>query len=234
VEAAPASVVHPGFARRNLAALGNVLPDLAFAAIFLVAWISPGTLGDQIVRRLFLLLLMEFIVLQATGLMGTVTIQIANRAVRGTAILAFAAFYTVFAGAISIAMSSWLPLLGFWALTLNRLLGVLLRQVPDEETRSFVARGWLAGTSYFLSGFLLVTVLPIPPLGLTRTYALAHPIIGAVPWVAEPQRVMAFGAFYYLLTGWSGWADHRWTDRFHRFGASAGESGTKLPDDEAV
>jgi len=219
MEAATGSAARSAAARRTLAAVGNLLPDVGFAAVFLVAWISPGTLGDQVVRRLFLFLLMEFVVLQAAGLMGTVTIQIANRAVRGAAILAFAAFYTVFAGAISIAMKSWLPLVGFWGLTLNRLLGVLLRQVPDEETKAFVARGWLAGVSSFLAGFVLVTVLPVPPLGFTWTYALAHPIIGAAPWGAEPQRVMAFGVFYYVLTACSDWADHRWTDRIHRFGA---------------
>jgi len=212
----------PRSARRMLATAGNVLPDLAFGAVFLVAWIAPATLGDQVFRRLFLFLLMEFVVLQAAGLMANVTIEISNRAVRGAVVLAFAAFYTVFAGAISIAMASWLPLLGFWGLTLNRLLGVFLRQVPDEETKRFVQRGWEAGLSYFMAGFILVTLLPVPPLGLTRTYALAHPIIGAAPWVAEPQKVMAFGVFYYLLTAWSDWVDHRWTDRMHRFGGPRG------------
>ncbi len=216
----------------SIAVVGNALPDVALAAVFLITWIAPGTLGDGIVRRLFLLLLMELIVIQASGLMGLMAVTRANRAARGAAIVAFAAFYTIFAVAVSIAMRSWWPLVGFWALTFNRLLGVILNQVPDEQTRAFVARGWVAGVTYFLAGLFLVFLLPLPALGLTPSWVADHPIIGGEAWSGEPQKLMAFGVFYFGLTAWSEVADHNWARRLPPFGAGRSHQSTAASDED--
>ncbi len=195
------------------AAIGSALPDAGLAVVFLLTWIAPRTVGDQVVQWLLPVMLMELIVIQSAGLMGTVAIAHANRALRGMGIVAFGAFYTLFAGSVSIATSSWWPIIGFWAQTLNRLLGVILGQVPDEETRTFVVQGWAAGIIYYLSGLFLALLLPIPPLGLTASYAAAHGIGGGDLWSGQPQKLMAFGAFYYGLTAWSELVAHRWTRR---------------------
>ncbi len=192
------------------AGVGNALPDVALAAVFLLTWIAPQVPGHRIVRWLFLVMAMELIVIQSAGLMGTVALSRANRVARGTAIVAFAGFYSLFAAAFAIAMANWWPVVGFWAMTLNRLLGVVLNQVPDEDTRAFVARGWLAGVTCYFAGLFLVILLPIPPLGLTAAYLAAHPVAGSEWWGGQSQKLAAFGVFYYALTAWSELNAHRW------------------------
>jgi hypothetical protein len=202
-----------GVSSFSLAAIGSALPDLGLAAVFIGTWIAPRVFGDEMARWLFLVMLMELIVIQAAGLMGLVAITHANRAVRGTAIITFGAFYTLFAGGISIAMASWWPVVGFWCQTLNRLLGVILGQVPDDETKAFVLRGWAAGITFYLAGVFLVLLLPIPPLGLTPSYVAVHESTGGAWWSGQPQKLMAFGVFYYGLTAWSELAAHEWPFR---------------------
>ncbi len=194
----------------SLAAIAGTLPDIVLAVVFLLTWTVPRIFGDQMVRWLFLVALMELIVIQSAGLMGVVAIANTNRAVRSTAILALGGFYTLFAGSISIGMASWWPLIGFWLLTLNRLLGVILGQVPDEQTKALVVRGWTTGVITYLTGLFVVMLLPVPPLGLAPGYVAVHEIAGGALWRGEPQRLMAFGIFYYGLTAWSEVADHWW------------------------
>jgi hypothetical protein len=205
---------HRRAARRiTPAAAWNALPEALLAAVYLVTWIAPGTFGSQMVRWLFLVLLMELIAIQSAGLMGTVAIASVARAARIAGIVGFAAFYTVFAGSVSIAMASWWPVVGFWGQTLNRLLGVILGQVPDEETRDFVVRGWAASIVYYLGGLFLALLLPVPSLGLTPRYIVTHAIQGSEVWFGQPQKLMAAGLFYYGLTAWSELTDHRWAGR---------------------
>jgi hypothetical protein len=191
----------------------NALPDLAFSVVFLVTWIRPDALGEFMVRWLLLVMLMEFIVLHSAALMGTVALAPGSRARRGLAILGFAVLYTLFAGAFSLAFKSWWPLASFWALTLNRLLGVLIGQVPDEEQKAFVMRGWSAGIAFYVLGCFATVFLPVPALGLTPAVVAAQHIPGKGLWVEQPHKVIAFGFLYFLLTAWSEANAHAWMRR---------------------
>ena len=43
--------------------LVTALPSAALAVTFLITWIAPYTFGEQVVRRLVLLMLLEFIII---------------------------------------------------------------------------------------------------------------------------------------------------------------------------
>lgn len=193
--------------------LFNALPDLVLSVVFLVTWIRPDALGDFMVRWLLLVMLMEFIVLHSAAFMGTVAFAPGSRARRSLALLGFAALYTLFAGAFSLIFRSWWPLASFWGLSLNRLLGVVLGQVPDEEQKAFVMRGWSAGIAFYLLGCFATLLLPVPALGITPRAVAAQHIPGTGLWVQQPYRVIAFGFFYFFLTAWSEANSHTWTRR---------------------
>jgi hypothetical protein len=190
--------------------LFNALPDFAFAGVFLITWIAPLTLGDQMVKWLLLVMLMEFIVIHSAAFMGRVAISNADRTKRTTGILGFGALYTVFAGAFSLAFRSWWPITSFWGQTINRLLGVILGQVPDEQQKAFIMRGWAASAIFYLLGCMVTLLLPIPRLGLTPAIQAAQHITGGGVWVEQPQKVLAFGFLYFGLTGWSELGGHAW------------------------
>jgi hypothetical protein len=192
------------------AGLLSALPDTGFAAVFLITWIRPATFGAQMVKWLMLVMLMEFIIIHSSAFMGTVAFASADRSRRSLGILGFGAFYTLFAGAISLAFRSWWPLATFWGQTLNRLLGVILGQVPDQEQKAFVMRGWGAAVFFYVGGCMATVLLPVPRLGITSAVVAAQRIPGSGLWVDHPEKVIAFGVVYFGLTAWSELAGHAW------------------------
>ena len=195
----------------NPASRINAAADFGFAAVFLITWIAPNTFGVQTVRFLMLVMLMEFIVVHSSAFMGNVVISKANRGGRAAALVGFGLFYSLFAGAFALAFDSWWPITMFWGQTLNRLLGVLFGQVPDEDQKAFIQRSWIASVLLYLLSAFATTVLPVPRVGITSAVITAQHIHATGLWVEQPQRVLAFGAVYFLLTGWSDLRGHDWT-----------------------
>lgn len=189
----------------------NALPDFAAAGTFLVTWIAPDTLGSLMLRHLVLVMLLEFLVVHSAAFMGSVMVSHEARSRRGIGIVVLGAFYSLFAGGMALAFHSWWPLTAFWVLTLNRLLGVLLGQVPDEEQKAFIMRGWVASTVFYLGACFVTVILPIPALGVTpQVVAAQHLVKMSGLWVDQPQRALAFGFLYFALTGWSDLGAHAW------------------------
>jgi len=191
-------------------ALLNALPDFGFAAVFLVTWVAPTAFGDHVVRSLFAVMLMEFIVVHSSVLMGTTALKAASRASRAGVIAAFGLFYSLFAGGFSLAFHSWWPLASFWGQTINRLLGVLLGQAPDGDQRALLQRGWTVAVVLYLVLCMATVLLPVPALGITPAVAAAQQIPGRGLWVDRPEKVIAFGFLYFLLTAWSEMGGHAW------------------------
>jgi hypothetical protein len=201
--------------RRRIASILNAAPDFATAGVFLVTWIAPATFGEQALKRLMLVMLLEFVVVHSAAFMGTVAVAPAGRAKRALGIVGFGAFYSLFAAAMGLAFQSWWPVIAFAGLTLNRLLGVLLGQVPDAEQKAFIRMGWVASVEFFVGGCFLTMLLPVPALGVTPAVVAAQHFSVTGLWIEEPQRVLAFGVVYFALTGWSDLASHTWAAK-HR------------------
>ncbi|HEY6784664.1 MAG TPA: hypothetical protein VI159_06905 [Gemmatimonadales bacterium] len=194
----------------NLGTRVNAAADFGFAAVFLITWIVPNTFGDHTLRFLMLVMMMEFVVVHSSAFMGNVMISRANRGAQATALAGFGVFYSLFAGAFALAFKTWWPITMFWGQTLNRLLGVLFGQVPDEDQKAFIQRSWIASVLLYLLGAFVTIVLPIPRLGITSSVIAAQQIHSSGLWVEQPQRVLAFGVMYFLLTGWSDLKGHTW------------------------
>lgn len=203
-------------ARFPAAAVVNAAPDFAAAGAFLVTWIAPTTFGVQTVKRLMLVMLLEFIVVHSAAFMGIVALAPASRARRAAGILGFGAFYALFAAAMGLGFHSWWPVVAFAGLTANRLLGVLFGQVPDAEQQGFIRTGWAASVVCYVGGCFLTVLLPVPALGVTPAVVAAQHFSASGLWIAEPQRVLAFGVVYFGLTGWSDLWSHAWAGRLGR------------------
>ena len=175
-----------------------------------MTWVAPYIFGIETLRFLMLVMLMEFIVVHSSAFMGNVVVSRASRGARAAALTGFGLFYSLFAGAIALAFKSWWPITSFWGQTLNRLLGVLLGQVPDEEQKAFIQRSWAASAVLYLLCCFATVIPPIPRLGVTEAVIAAQHFTASGLWIAQPQRVLAFGVLYFGLTGLSDLKGHRW------------------------
>ncbi|HKV70559.1 MAG TPA: hypothetical protein VJN62_04890 [Gemmatimonadales bacterium] len=194
----------------SLATWINAVADFCFAAVFLITWIAPNTFGEHTLRFLMLVMMMEFVVVHSSAFMGNVMISRANRGAQATALAGFGLFYSLFAGAFALAFKTWWPITMFWGQTLNRMLGVLFGQVPDDDQKAFIQRSWIASVLLYLVSAFVTIVMPMPRLGITSTVIAAQQIHSSGLWVEQPQRVLAFGVMYFLLTGWSDLKGHIW------------------------
>lgn len=195
----------------RLAAVLSAIPDFAIAGVALVTWISPARVGEEKVAWFLGLMLLEFIVVHSSAFLGAVALSDAPRAKRFAQAFALSAFYTMFAAAFALGMKHWWPLWAFWALSANRMLGILLGQAPSGRERDFAMASWGAGAACYLLGAFATVILPIPRLGVRRSMLgdIAEDSGGV--WVDDPHRVVAFAALYFTLIGLFTLFSHRWT-----------------------
>lgn len=195
-----------GVSSRGLLA---ALPDFALAGAFLVTWIEPTALGDEVVRYFLLTMLLEFIIVHSSAFMGNVVLSRDNPSRRVRGLFWLGLFYTLFFGGFALGFGTWWPVWAFWGLTFNRMLSILIGDAPEGRERQYVRAGWALSVLYYLGGVFATVLLPVPELGMTSGVRSALDLPGGGLWVDEPQRVLAFGVVYFGLTGIGevmGWA----------------------------
>jgi hypothetical protein len=186
------------------------VPDLVLGLLCLTTWVAPGLLGVHWVRDVTLLMLMEFVVIHSSAFMGTAAWGgFGERMPRALAIAGLGLFYSLFVGGFALAFKSWAPLLGFWLLTLNRLLGTVIYPIHGENTE--MMKGWASTTIFYLIAVFATTLLPFPALGITPEVIDAADVPGdSGLWVSKPYTVVAAGFLYYTACGLSELSSHGW------------------------
>jgi hypothetical protein len=128
---------------------------------------------------------------------------------RALAIVGLGLFYSLFVGGFALAFKSWAPLLGFWGLTLNRLLGTVIFPIKGEHTE--MMKSWASTTVFYLLAVFATTLLPVPSLGITPDVIEAANVPGdSGLWVTRPYTVVAAGFLYYTACALSELSSHRW------------------------
>ena len=185
----------------SVAALLSALPDIAMAGVFLITWISPYDFGKKTVSYLVLVMLFEFIVVHSAGFMGALLVWNVRKTKKILTLLGLALIYTTGVAGFAASFGQWWPVWAFWLMILNRLLGVLLGQVPSKKEQNFLVMWWgMSGVLYLLFAFV-TTILPVPHLGISEEVVTAQGFLVGGLWTEEPHRVMAFGFLYFGLTG---------------------------------
>ncbi|HEY5609981.1 MAG TPA: hypothetical protein VIL97_02140 [Thermoanaerobaculia bacterium] len=200
---------------RVVAAILSALPDFAMAAVYLITWIDPNALGDdRMVKHLVSVVLLEFIIIHSSAFMGTAAISGLSRWKKVQAILGLSVLYSIFAGAFSLAFKSWWPITAFWALTLNRLLPVLLGVVPSDRQKALIQAGWAGSACMYLIFIFLTILVPSPQFGITPAVVEAQDLTAGSDdpgiWQTEPHRAIAFGFLYFTTIGLLELSAMRW------------------------
>ena len=88
------------------------LPDAITAGFFLALWIAPQWLGPNALRTGLLMMLVEFILMHATGILGSMALADAGGSRRPwKPILAFSGLYLLFIAGYAWGFMAWWPLL---------------------------------------------------------------------------------------------------------------------------
>lgn len=184
----------------------SALPDAVTASVFLVLWMAPFAFGESGVRNGMLLMLVEFILIHATVMMGATVEERSGRDAKIRVLVGFGLLYALFIGAFAFAFREWWPVYAFLWLLLAKLMR-LFSAADSDEARWQRHSDWALNCMLYLGGVFATLFLPLPRLGITRDIQPQLGIEGGGEWVDNPHIVIAFGALYFSALAWARWRD---------------------------
>lgn len=187
----------------RMARVLSALPDAITAGFFLLLWIVPQWLGPTALRTGLLMMLVEFILMHATGILGGMALSNAGDTHRQwKPILLFSSMYLLFIAVWAWTFRAWWPLLALAWLVAGKF-ALALQPLPDADKRDRIMSDWGISALAYLGGVFATLMLPVPRLGLTGDVVAAADLPGSGEWVDKPHTVVAFGLLYFavLATG---------------------------------
>lgn len=177
------------------------VPDFLMGAAFLATWIDPYALGDGMLPYMMLVMLLEFIIIHSSAFIGNIMYGDLSKQKKITMMLGFFGFYTLFVLAFSLGFGEWWPIVAFTGLMLNRMLSVLVGNLPEGAERERVRSMWAVNVFCYIVGVFATILLPIPALGITPEAIAQAGLTGEGIWIEEPYRLAAFGFLYFSAVG---------------------------------
>lgn len=195
-----ATRVRPSLAAR----IASALPDLVAAGFFLLLWIMPGLLGADALKTGLLIMLVEFILIHASAMIGGSFLKPGvSRGTKLLGLLGFAAMYLIFIVGYCFIFRQWWPLLAFAVLLVGKASLAFDRELPSAERQQRLSSGWALSCLAYLGGVFLTLFLPLPRLGLSTEVVAAAGLEGGGHWVEHPHTVVAFGLIYFGFLAWT-------------------------------
>ncbi|HEY4612254.1 MAG TPA: hypothetical protein VII11_04670 [Bacteroidota bacterium] len=194
----------------TLASWLSAVPDFALGAVFLVTWVAPYTFGELMVSYLVLVMLMEFIIIHSSVFLGSVFVADTPKRKKSLTLIGVGMFYTLFVGGFSLAFGEWWPLVAFWAMIVNRLLGVLLGKAPTGTEKDLLRKSWATNILWYLVFAFVTILLPMPEFGISSAVIARQDFSSEGIWIDEPYRAAAFGFLYFTAVGLTELYSYRW------------------------
>lgn len=176
------------------------LPDAAAAALYLWCWIAPVAWHQQLVAFLVLVLLIEFVVMQAGPFLGSIIYGEKmgfDRKRRLRIAIALGATYLVFAGLAQASFDAWFPVLIFAWLFGAKLFSAMVGFNRNAEGREPEMSIWVLSVGYYFGAVFLTFFAPVPMLGITEDGAV-YGLRGQFEWANYPYKPIATGFLYFF------------------------------------
>jgi hypothetical protein len=181
--------------------------EAGLAGAFLITWVWPYALGETALHHLTFLMLLEFLVIHATGFFsglsggpdGTETSKQGWRNFRrsnAVIVLALALCYGVFGMAFSAMYGSLWPLFALFFVILPKLPNIFWKPLSGDAQFAAMANWGIMAALYLFSCLVTVTV-KVPRLGVTPQAIVRQEFSVEGIWPEEPYRVMAMGVLYF-------------------------------------
>lgn len=188
----------------------SALPDAVTACGCLIVWIAPRALGDDAVKTVLLMLLMEFILVHATGFFTAIAAPAdAPKAGRIAKLCGLALFYMLFVAVWAWAFRAWWPVAVFAWMLVGKVGWVYAnpRGRTDEIARQMTA--WSFSVVAYIGAVFAGVAFPLPRLGLDAATVASLHLPASGLWIEHPHVAVASAFLYYtalaLFKGRGGW-----------------------------
>jgi len=150
----------PAGGRRRLSLSGAVTaaPDVVLGLTYLALLVDRTLLPETTVVRLAWAIPIEFAVVHASGFLALPWVARWDAKKRAIYAPALIAGYTIAVGGIALLVHGWWPLIAFWGLMFNRMLAVMVGDLPDDDAFSAWAIAWAGSTTLYVLAVCIGTV----------------------------------------------------------------------------
>jgi hypothetical protein len=139
--------------RSSLAGAANAAPDLVLGLMYVTALVDRSLLPEGTVTALARVIPIEFAVIHASGFLAWPWLAREwTRKRRALFVVGLAGFYTLGLGVFALIQGALWPLAIFWGLMLNRMLVVLLGDLPDDAAFREWSFAWAGTTALYMLG----------------------------------------------------------------------------------
>ena len=184
----------------------GVLPDLLTGIGCVIVWISPFAFGQDAVKTVVLMMLMEFLIVHGTGFFtGIVFTDDVPPRKRLLSMAGMLCFYGIFVAAFAYSFQAWWPVWMFAWLVIGKAVWIFINPRDRAAEKERQMKAWVFSTIAYLAVVFMGLMLPLPELGITSALQPQLGLSGSGEWIEHPHIAVAGMAFYYFAMGWYKW-----------------------------
>lgn len=182
------------------------LPDAVTSSWCLWVWINPLALGADAVKGVVLMMLLEFILLNATGFFTAIPFLIGmGRRTRIVILLGLCGVYLLLVTAFARPFHAIWPFVAFGWLALGKLVWIVRnRRVSGGEQRRLMG-AWAFSVTAYLGAVGAGVTLALPRLGITANIVPSLHMPGGGAWVDTPHEAVASAVLYFAALALFKW-----------------------------
>jgi hypothetical protein len=182
------------------------LPDAVTGSWCLWVWIHPLALGADTVKAVVLMMLMEFILLNATGFFTAIPFMIGlARSARIAMLLGLCAIYVLLIFAFALPFHAVWPFFAFGWLALGKLAWVMRNRRVSGDEQLWLIGAWAFSVVAYLGAVGAGVLLDLPRLGITADIVPSLHLPGGGEWVETPHKAVATAVLYFAASAVFKW-----------------------------
>jgi hypothetical protein len=182
------------------------LPDAVTSGWCLWVWIHPLAFGADTVKAVVLMMLMEFILLNATGFFTAIPFMLGlGRRTRIAMLLGLCAIYVLLIFAFALPFHAVWPFFAFGWLALGKLAWVMRNRRVSGDEQLWLIGAWAFSVVAYLGAVGAGVLMDLPRLGITADIASSLHLPGGGAWMDTPHKAVATAVFYFAMSAVFKW-----------------------------
>ncbi|MBS0194186.1 MAG: hypothetical protein JSR34_08050 [Proteobacteria bacterium] len=182
------------------------LPDAVLCLFCLFAWLHPLALGPDTVGCVVLMLLLEFILINANGLFTALRLMLPRGGMRRALFFALCALYLALVGVFGRQLHAAWPYAVFAWMVGNKLAWLIRNRRVSRNEQVWLIGYWAVAISAYLGAVGIGAALDVPQWGITAAIVSQLHLHGTGEWMNQPHRAVAAAVFYFAMIAAFKWS----------------------------
>jgi hypothetical protein len=183
------------------------LPDAITSLWCLWVWIHPLAFGADTVKCVVLMMLMEFILLNATGLFTAIPFMVDfGRGFRLATMLGMCTVYLLLIAGFAMQFHAIWPYFTFGWLAAAKLGWIARNRRVSSTEQIWLIGAWAITVVAYLGAVGIGVTQELPRLGITEAILPSlHLPAGGGEWIDQPYKAVASAVFYFAAVALFKW-----------------------------